>query len=210
MFEFPEDIGTTRYEDDVLAVLGALQRRRLPKQPIAFYGSSSFRFWQSMISDLDCADIVNLGFGGGTFRSGLHHFDRLLAPLQPKKVVIYFGENDISNDGLSAQSTLANMRALHERIRSEFPEARTFFLSAKQSPTKWPYHDVVTEFNACAKAYCAGTGDADFIDVTTPLLGEHGRPIGKLYVEDWVHLNALGYARWAKILLAHPGLFREA
>lgn len=207
MYDFPADIGTTRYEDDVLAVLGALQRRRLPQHPIAFYGSSSFRFWQSMAIDLDCADIVNLGFGGGTYRSGLHHFDRLLAPLQPKKVVIYFGENDISNDGLSAQSTLSNMKALHDRIRRCLPEAKTFFLSAKQSPTKWLYHDVVADFNARAEAYCSGAADVGYIDVTTPLMGEHGRPIGKLFVEDWVHLNALGYARWAKVLRAHPGLF---
>lgn len=206
MYQFPIDIGTARFEDDVLAVLARLQRRPLPEAPIAFYGSSSFRYWHSMAMDLARLDVVNLGFGGGTCTSALHYMDTLLVPLQPVKVVLYFGENDISLDGLSAASALAGLRLLCERIQKRLPAVPIYVLSAKQSLNKWLYADVVTQFNAMAEAYCREARGIEFVDVTHVLLGQHGRPMGRYFLEDMIHLNAAGYAQWAQILHQHEGL----
>lgn len=160
-----------------------------------------------MATDLNSLDVVNLGFGGGTNASGLHYLDALLVPLRPAKIVLYFGENDISNDGLSADTTFRNFRALYDRIRLRFPEVPVFFLSAKQSPTKWIYSDVLDEFNALAERFCRDQPSLTYVNVTDVLLGENGRPIGGYYVSDGVHLNPTGYAKWAEVLQAQPCLF---
>jgi lysophospholipase L1-like esterase len=202
------DIGTTRFEDDVLASIRQIHARPPSDKTIALYGSSSFRFWQSMASDLRCLDVVNLGFGGGTFASGIHYFDSLLTPLAPRKVVLYFGENDISNDGLTAQSTFANFRSLVALIDKRLG-ARIFVLSAKQSPTKWMWSDEVAEFNARAKAFCQQQSHMRFIDVGSVLMGENGRPMARYFMPDLIHLNAAGYALWADFLRKAEGLFDE-
>lgn len=206
-FAFPPDIQTARYDDDVNAVLAQIGRRALPAAPIAFFGSSSFRLWQNMAEDLNSLDVVNLGFGGGTNASGLHYIDTLLTPLNPAKVVLYFGENDISNDGLTANTSFEHFKKLYEQIKLRLPNAPIFFLSAKQSPTKWIYSDVIEEFNSIAEQYCHDQSSLTFINVTDALLGENGRPIGSYYIGDGVHLNPTGYARWVQVLKAQPGLF---
>ncbi len=202
MFEFPDDIGTARHEDDVVAILAELKRRALPPEPIAFYGSSSFRLWHTIAADLGNLDVVNLGFGGGTFASGLHYFDKLLAPLRPGRIVLYFGENDISADGLSAEATFAGLRALHQRISNALPTVPVAFLSAKQSPTKWIYSEVVTAFNLLAKEFCEKEPSLQYIDVASVLLGPSGLPMMRYFQNDFIHINALGYSKWAEILRA--------
>lgn len=209
-FNFPKDIQTNRYEDDVFSVLAQLKRRNLPEAPIAFYGSSSFRFWLNMATDLESLDIVNLGFGGGTNASGLHYFDTLLTPLKPSKVVLYFGENDISNDGLSAATTMRNFIALHAQIMTHLPDVPVYFLSAKQSPTKWIFSDEVAHFNELAAAYCVDNPSIQYIDVTSILLGENGRPMMRYYIEDGIHLNGAGYAEWAGIIRSETDLLSTA
>ncbi len=209
-FKYPDDIGTARHEDDVANILTQRQQKPLPKNPIAFYGSSSFRLWQRMAQDLNSLDVLNLGFGGSTNASGLYHLDTLLTPIHPARVVLYFGENDISADGLSAQSTFDDLRALHQAIRQRLGSVPVFILSAKQSLTKWIYADVVFEYNQLMQAYCHHEANTHYVDVTSVLLGEHGRPMGKYYENDLIHLNAAGYQQWARVLLAQHELWTGA
>ncbi|MGE6744045.1 GDSL-type esterase/lipase family protein [Allorhizobium pseudoryzae] len=206
MFDFPTPLATNRFEDDVVAILARLQRGPLPQRPIAFYGSSSFRLWGTMQQDLQSLDIVNLGFGGGTNLSGRHYLPTLLLPLQPEKIVLYFGENDIANDGLTGQTTFEHMKMLLADIKAGLPAATVFVLGTKQSPTRWIFADEVDRYNALTKAWCAESGEARFIDASFGLIGENARPMGRYYQPDFIHLNAGGYALWADVLKRAPGL----
>lgn len=210
MFDFPVPLATSRFEDDIVAILMRLQRGAIPQQSIAFYGSSSFRLWGTMQQDLQCLDVVNLGFGGGTNLSGRHYLEKLLLPLKPKKVVLYFGENDIANDGLTGETTFEHMTSLVSDIREELPVAKVFVLGTKQSPTRWIYADDVDRYNALSKAWCLETGQVSFIDASFGLIGENGRPMGRYYQPDFIHLNAGGYALWAEVLQKIPGLLPGA
>lgn len=201
------DIGTALWEDDVIAAQLRLRSHQRPATRIAFYGSSSFRAWQAMATDLDSLDVVNLGFGGSTFASGTHYFERLLLPANPAKIVLYFGENDIANDGLSAQSAFSAFLKLYGQIRQAFPQVPVFMLSTKQSPTRWLVSEVVAELNARVEAHCRAEERLSFVDVASPLIGENGFPMFRYFLPDHIHLNAAGYAQWAKVLRACPGLF---
>jgi GDSL-like Lipase/Acylhydrolase family len=207
-FVAPADIGSALYDDDVNAILRRILRQRRPDQPIAFYGSSSFLYWARICEDLRSFDVVNLGFGGGTYASALHYFDRLLLPLKPARVALYFGENDISNDGLTAASTFARFEMLIARIEASFGLIPIFCLSTKQSPAKWIYSDEVGAFNALVEQACSGKDHMTYVDVGSSLIGENGKPMSKLYVADRIHITDAAYARWAKILTETPGLLR--
>lgn len=199
--------GTTLYEDEVLALIAQVHRRTLSSELTAFYGSSSFRMWERMAEDLNELRLANLGFGGGTFASAVYYFERAVAPLKPSKIVLYFGENDISMDGMTAKSTFNDFLRLMKVARKHLGPIPIFCLSVKQSPANWIYSDEVTRLNVMIAHYCSEDANTNYVDVTTCLLGENGRPMGRYFKDDNIHINHRGYAAWADILMSVPNLF---
>jgi len=197
MYDFPTSIGTSRHENDIITTLARLERLGLPDDPIAFYGSSSFRIWTSMTEDLGSLDVINLGFGGGTFLSGIHYMDQLLTPLKPKRLVLYFGENDIASDGLTARTTFEHFRDLRARISATLPQAEVFVLAIKHSPARWIYREEFDLFNRMGRDWCEAHDTTNWIDPSTGFIGENGLPMFRYYLPDLVHMNAAGYAVWS-------------
>lgn len=188
---------TFRWEDDVVAVRALVARRRFEQAPIVFYGSSSFRFWTRMAEDLERLDVLNLGFGGATVESALRYFDIMMADVAARSMVLYFGENDIANDGLTAEQVHIGMSQLIERIRARFGAIPLYIVSIKHSPNRWIYADEFEGLNQRLRAMCAEQDAIVFIDLSSCLIGNNGRPIGRYYVNDQLHLNAAGYRLWA-------------
>lgn len=200
MYDFPASIGTSRHENDIVAILARLQRIGLPANPIALYGSSSFRIWSSVTEDLGSLDIVNLGFGGGTYLSASHYLDKLLVPLNPTQVLLYFGENDIASDGLKAETTLQHLQDLRYRISQALPLAEVTVLAIKPSPARWIYRHEFGLFNQQAQDWCHNCEQTTWLDPNAGLLGENGLPMFRYYLPDLVHLNTAGYAVWSEAL----------
>lgn len=200
MYQFPASIGTSRYDSDIMTTLMRLQRLGLPDDPIAFYGSSSFRMWSSLAEDLNSLNAVNLGFGGGTFLSALHYMDQLLVPLKPRRGFLYFGENDIASDGQTAETTYRHFQTLIDRISAALPHAQLFVLAVKPSPARWIYRDEFERFNHLTRDWCDKAATVTFLDPNGRLLGENGLPMFRYYQPDLVRLNAAGYAVWAEAL----------
>lgn len=196
----PAEWTTTRYDDDVLAVRGQIMRRRFAGKPVVFFGSSSFRYWDRMAEDLGSLEVANLGFGGGTAESGLRYCDALLDLVEPGRIVLYFGENDIANDGLDADSAFAALERLTQRLREKFVAVPIHRLSIKHSPGRWIYANEFDAFNAMLKESHAKDGSGGYVDVCSCLIGRNGKPMSRYYEADGVHLNALGYSLWAGAL----------
>ncbi|OOO23056.1 lysophospholipase [Agrobacterium salinitolerans] len=206
MYDFPANIGTSRHENDIITALVRLQRIGLPDNPIAFYGSSSFRIWGSIAEDLGSLDIVNLGFGGGTYLSASHYMHQLLVPLKPNRVVLYFGENDIASDGLKAQTSLRHLHDLRDGIYRALPQADVFVVAIKHSPARWIYRHEFDLFNQMARDWCNSSERTTWLNPNAGLIGENGLPMFRYYLSDLVHLNAAGYAVWSEALRKTLGL----
>ncbi|MCZ7892201.1 GDSL-type esterase/lipase family protein [Agrobacterium salinitolerans] len=206
MYDFPANIGTSRHENDIITALVRLQRIGLPDNPIAFYGSSSFRIWGSIAEDLGSLDIVNLGFGGGTYLSASHYMHQLLVPLKPNRVVLYFGENDIASDGLKAQTSLRHLHDLRDGIYRALPQADVFVVAIKHSPARWIYRHEFDLFNQMSRDWCDSSERTTWLDPNAGLIGENGLPMFRYYLSDLVHLNAAGYAVWSEALRKTLGL----
>ena len=206
MYDFPANIGTSRHENDIITALVRLQRIGLPDNPIAFYGSSSFRIWGSIAEDLGSLDIVNLGFGGGTYLSARHYMHQLLVPLKPNRVVLYFGENDIASDGLKAQTSLRHLHDLRDGIYRALPQADVFVVAIKHSPARWIYRHEFDLFNQMSRDWCNSSERTTWLDPNAGLIGENGLPMFRYYLPDLVHLNAAGYAVWSEALRKTLGL----
>lgn len=184
MYHFPASIGTNRYDSDIVAILTRLQRLGLPTDPIAFYGSSSFRMWNSLTEDMNSLDAVNLGFGGATFLSALHYMDQLLVPLKPQRTLIYFGENDIASDGQTAETAFRHFLTLTGRISETLPQTQLYILAIKPSPARWIYRDEFERFNRLTRDWCEKGTMVVWLDPNEGLLGENGLPRFGFYQPD--------------------------
>src|SRR5271165_5563318 len=72
--------------------------RKNPPKPgvIVFTGSSSIRFWESLASDMKPLEVINRGFGGSRVAQVNQYASRIVLPYQPRAVVLYAGDNDLS------------------------------------------------------------------------------------------------------------------
>src|SRR5215472_3812164 len=69
-----------------------------PPKPgcIVFAGSSSFRFWDTLVSDMKPLEVINRGFGGSEFSDLDLYVSRIVIAYHPRAVVVYEGDNDLT------------------------------------------------------------------------------------------------------------------
>ena len=190
-----------RYDAEIERLERGLQDA--PTNPVAFYGSSSIGYWDSLANDFPDVPVVNLGFGGSTTVECVHYFDRLLPRTNPRAVVLYAGDNDIGM-GYSPASVNEAFKELHRQIDTTFgPDLPFFFLSIKPSLARWHLRDNLREANERVRAEIATRHRSTYIDLWTPMLGANNTPRPELFVEDGLHVNAQGYALWRDLINAH-------
>ncbi len=172
-----------------------------PKDAILFIGSSSFTKWTDVQQYFPGRTIINRGFGGSTLPDVIAHEEDVIFPYQPKQVVIYFGENDISYSySISATIVLQRFRKLFMDIRSKLPGVSMVYISMKPSPSRWNMKDRLMAGNLLIKKYLKKKKNASFVSVWEAMLGTDGQPIPGIFLSDHLHMNAKGYAIWQKLM----------
>jgi lysophospholipase L1-like esterase len=191
-----------RWEKDIAAFEAA--DRVSPPRPggIVFVGSSSIRRWDTAASFPDL-QIINRGFGGAELADAVRYADRIIIPYQPRLVVVYAGDNDISMGKLSEQVVVEAER-LVSRVRAKLPDARFVFIGLKPSILRWTQVDRMRATNVMLRAFCERDDRIAYVDVDGPLLGWDEKPRRELFVEDGLHLSAEGYKLWT--ILVRPFL----
>ncbi|MET0964070.1 MAG: SGNH/GDSL hydrolase family protein [Noviherbaspirillum sp.] len=175
----------------------AADRERMPESGgVLFVGSSSIRLWDNLEQQFNTAPVVvKRGFGGSRMEDCATHLSRLVIPYKPRLVIVYAGENDLA-EGRRPEQVLRSFTKFVEGVRAGLPEARIAYVSIKPAVARVQLIDDVRAANALIRDYVAGVGNAEYIDVFTPMLDQHGAPRPELFREDRLHLNAAGYALW--------------
>lgn len=185
------------YENEVRSLEFALGRGPAGPPPVAFYGSSSIRLWETLDEDLPGIHAVNLGFGGSTLAACAHYFPRLVPPCRPRAVLLYAGDNDLG-DGRSPEDVLASLRDLLRQTDALLGPIPLAFLSIKPSPARHHLDGSIRRANDLARREMALRPSGRFIDVHPRMLDPGGRPRPELYGADGLHLSRLGYRIWAE------------
>lgn len=170
-----------------------------PKEAVLFVGSSSIRLWKNLRTSFPNLNVINRGFGGSRLEDVNFYFDRIVAPYDPKTIVLYAGENDV-NDGIAPEKVLADFQKFSKLVRARFPKAKLLYVSLKPSPSRWKLADSFRKTNELIKNEIAKDKRAEFIDVWQKMLNENGEPKAEIFVEDKLHLNERGYAIWREVL----------
>jgi len=170
-----------------------------PRDAVLFVGSSSIRLWRNLRTSFPELNVINRGFGGSRLEDVNFYFDRIVAPYNPKTIVLYAGENDV-NDGIAPEKVLADFNQFSKLVRARFPKTKLLYVSLKPSPSRWKLADNFRKTNELVKTEIAKDKRAEFVDVWQKMLNENGEPKAEIFVEDKLHMNEKGYAIWREIL----------
>ncbi|MDR3693425.1 GDSL-type esterase/lipase family protein [Mucilaginibacter sp.] len=188
------------YEDDVKQLEQKAQNLNFVPETL-FYGSSSIRLWSSLNKDFPEYKPLNLGFGGSTLAACVWFFERVMKPYQPKRLVIYAGDNDLG-DGRHPEEVFIFFQEMAVKINARFGNIPVYFISLKPSISRWHMANVFRFTNTLIekeiKTYATNW---HFVDVFNPMLDPAGKPRPELFAFDGLHLSAKGYALWRAIIL---------
>lgn len=180
-----------QWEKAIAAFETADRKHFPPPGGIVFVGSSTIVKWTTLAKDFPGYGTLNRGFGGSQLPDSTYFAPRILAPYQPRQVVLFAGTNDINAKRTPRQVAVDFMDFI-VTVRRQLPQTRLSFIEMTSSPSRWTQRDAVVEANAIIQKLCKRNG-VDFIPVRTRLFGRTGEPRPELFVGDQLHLNAEGY-----------------
>lgn len=190
------------YEEEVCSI--ERYHSATPPMPgaVLFYGSSSFRLWNTLNRDLLTWPVVNRSFGGSTLAACAYYFERLAVPVAPRSLICYAGDNDLG-DGRSAYSVVESFQLLTEKVNRLLGPIPFGFLSIKPSPARWYLRDSILVVNEAIRQSLATRPLGYYIDIYGPMLSRDGTPRRELFAKDGLHLSPAGYCLWAQVIKAY-------
>ena len=165
-----------------------------------FYGSSSIRMWTTLYDDFQNINPVNLGFGGSTLAACVWFFERIMLPYQPKRLVLYAGDNDLG-DGRNPEEVLIFFQQMVVKAAQRFGNIPCYFVSLKSSPSRWNIVNQFVRANMLIENEIhKNTSNWKFINVYNEMLDHSGHPQKKYFSSDELHLSNKGYKLWTQII----------
>ncbi len=192
-----------RYSDEIKAIAQKSKRGSGISKDIdvLFVGSSSIRGWRSVYQDMQPLNVVNNGFGGSTIRDILYHYNVLVKPFNPDKIVLYV-ENDVIQDAgvyVDTYILFDLFRIFAHKVNSDFPLATLFIVSIKPSPSRFSLLDKQSAINSMLKSFADKMPNIEYIDVASQMMTPNGVD-STLFINDKLHMNAKGYQLWTSII----------
>jgi lysophospholipase L1-like esterase len=174
-----------------------------PPRPgvIVFTGSSSIRFWDTLGKDMQPLDVVNRGFGGSQISQVNQYAARIVLPYQPRAVVLYAGDNDLSLPwSKTPEQVLGDFKQFVEIVHAQLPDTWIYFISIKPSVRRWNGWQKIKKTNQLIEDYTRSQPRVQFIDIDSVMLDAQGKPRPELFRKDGLHMNAQGYTIWTSII----------
>ncbi len=139
-----------------------------------FVGDSFFDigYWTNFETDLAGKEAMIAGIGGSTAEDWEKYLDYglFLDGIAPKNLVFNIGNNDIFNDGLSAEQVQAIIVRLYEKLHAEMPNTNIYVFGV--TPRRGSYINDTTEaacyeLNGLMYDWCeAQSGWITFVDIS--------------------------------------------
>jgi lysophospholipase L1-like esterase len=174
-----------------------------PPKPgcIVFAGSSSIRFWDTLISDMKPLDVINRGFGGSEFSDLDQYANRIVIAYRPRAVVVYEGDNDLAEGSSKTPEMVASdFRKFVQSVHAALPDTWTYILAIKPSKLRWNQWPQMKAANKLMQDYAATQQRVQYIDIATPMFDASGNLPRDLFLSDGLHPTPKLYAMWTSII----------
>jgi len=166
---------------------------------IAFYGSSSIRMWENMGDDLAPHQVVNLGFGGSSYRWCNYFFEEVFEFINPKKIVLYAGDNDLGTE-TPLNEILGHILSLINKIKRKYGDIPIAIISVKPSPDRLNLKEKIEGLNAELLSITRNLDNGIYVNIYREMLNFDGTVRPELFLEDQLHLNLKGYELWKAVI----------
>lgn len=168
---------------------------------VVFTGSSSIAYWSSLARDMKPLDVINRGFGGSEFSDLDEYAKRIVVVYRPKAVVVYEGDNDLSQGSPKTPESVANdFRKFVEIVHGDLPETWIYILSIKPSKLRWSDWPRMKAADQMMLEYSKTQPRVQYIDLASAMFDAHGNLPGDLFISDGLHPSAKCYALWTSII----------
>jgi hypothetical protein len=174
-----------------------------------FMGSSSIRRWETIEEDMAPYPVIKRGYGGAHYYDLIHFVDRLIEGKNKTSAVFLFVANDITGynswDKLHKDLTPNEIKKLFKVITSKIhkklsPNIPIYVIETTPTPSRWKVWDKITQANDLIKEYTEQKPSLHFISTRKYFINKRGRPEGKYFVSDSLHLSRAGYDLWEEII----------
>ena len=186
---------TPGYTQDIKRLIDQRQNHQHKENLFVFYGSSTFRLWESLAADFDPFNVLNFGFGGSFIEDCINYFDSLFAEINPVALVLYVGGNDLSL-GYSTKKINELFKKLLDRIQSKFPATHVFCVSIKPSGHRIEHLDKIRRLNQLMENELVKIQNAVYINIFDSFFDQNDTIIDDYFLIDNLHLSSSGYAVW--------------
>jgi lysophospholipase L1-like esterase len=187
------------YEDEVKRLENDVKKLGYAPETV-FYGSSSMRLWTTLYDDFKHIKPINLGFGGSTLAACVWFFERLMQPYNPKRLIIYAGDNDLG-DGRHPEEVLIFFQELAVKVEKRFGDIPCFYISLKPSPSRLGIIDQYRYTNNLIENEIVKfDNNWQFVNVFKEMVDANGKPKGEYYVKDGLHLTGAAYKLWSDVV----------
>lgn len=193
-----------KWEDDIVALEQLDASEILADDAILFIGSSSVRRWTSMQRDMAPWRTIRRGYGGARF-TDLASFAKRLVANHDYQALVIFVANDIAgrDSDRTPEEVLELFKYTVEQVRSIRPAQPIFYIEITPTSSRFSAWDSISQSNQLIRQHCESDPKLHFIQTARAFMNASGRPNDALFVKDRLHLNEVGYKRWAKIIKQH-------
>lgn len=198
----PSDEEIALWEEEIKQLREKSKGLKDQQNLIAFYGSSSIRLWDSMEYDLTPHKVINLGFGGSSYRWCNFFFEEVFEFIHPSKVILYAGDNDLEG-GTPLDEILGHILSLITKIQNKYGKIPIDIISIKPSPDRLHLKDKIEILNSELVTISRKLEDGSYINIYREMLNFDGTLRPELFVDDQLHLNTKGYKLWKKVVKDH-------
>ncbi|NNF19050.1 MAG: G-D-S-L family lipolytic protein [Flavobacteriaceae bacterium] len=191
------------FQEEVNTIVKRYDSIWTPDLPtVVFTGSSSIRLWKELPELFPQYQVVNSGFGG-SMTADLSHFSQdLISRYQPKKVIIYEGDNDL-NDNIKPKIIRRQMQQLIASIQKEHDSVQVLLIAAKPSPSRWHLKNRFKRLNRKFKRLCKRDTQLTYVNIWDPMIREDSQVRADIFLEDGLHMTDEGYQIWYDVLKNH-------
>ncbi|CAL1518608.1 GDSL-type esterase/lipase family protein [Chitinophaga sp. MM2321] len=186
------------FQGDIDAIRRYDQIYTPPANPILFIGSSSIVKWHDLERTFSNYVVMNRGFGGSVTNDIIYFAKDIIFPYHPRQIVIYVGDNDLPQEGATADTILNRFKNLYALIRSQLPQVPIAYISIKPSPSRAVFLPKAMAANKLIREFLEKEANTKFIDIYTPMLDDQNNPRKELFLGDMLHMNSQGYDIWRK------------
>ncbi len=186
------------YDGRIAQIHQAAQQLEGHKPRLVLTGSSSIRKWPQTDTVFSQFDVVNAGFGGSCFSDLWQLRDTLIYTLRPEVLIVYEGDNDLS-DGVPSADILNVADRLLEEVARRMPGTEVVVIAPKASRARHHLASAYLALNQELKLVAMNHG-AHWVDFWDVQHDATGKLRDDLFVADRLHLNDLGYSVWVREL----------